>query len=357
MKGYTKKGLLVLSIFILILVSSVYAEVKQKVGENKLEPGSLLINGILIPYGTEEGAVLAGAGEEALCINSDFNRNGEVNFLDSVSLMLLAKNDPNNPRIDYNKDGSYSGVDVASFLLNLPGSISCIWRDEDLFMLSLSSKNVDDRICDRINDNGLKNSCNHIMILDMFINGKINYDAALSKCNAKLSSAEEKTNCNNRIDFYSGKEIVIPEVPIPSDHDVGVSICKQSYYNDPVSLVDHHVIGDAEGTLSLGVCKLSSLFLYYSLMSDMCINGYTTCTLQQYERLNNKGRIPLKDKQGNLLAWHPGMSNEVGFYIQQGNMMSWSDNSRNCMGVPYCYALYFPMDLKGIGALCCKEFS
>ena len=50
MKYYKKKVLLVLSILIFILVSSVYAEVKTKVGENKLEPGSLLINGVLIPY-------------------------------------------------------------------------------------------------------------------------------------------------------------------------------------------------------------------------------------------------------------------------------------------------------------------
>src|SRR3989338_4170403 len=49
MKYYKKKVLLVLSIFILILVSSVYAEVKTKASQS-LQPGNLRINNILIPY-------------------------------------------------------------------------------------------------------------------------------------------------------------------------------------------------------------------------------------------------------------------------------------------------------------------
>ena len=106
MKGYTKKGLLVLSIFILILVSSVYAEVKTKASQS-LQPGNLRINDILIPYltvdcFTDKCADIAKIADgEVIGIYPDKGIFGD-GIVDSTDLLAFASYDG-----ICNKDNSY----------------------------------------------------------------------------------------------------------------------------------------------------------------------------------------------------------------------------------------------------------
>src|SRR3989344_6735165 len=106
MKYYKKKVLLVLSIFILILVSSVYAEVKTKASQS-LQPGNLRINDILIPYltvdcFTDKCADIAKIADgEVIGIYPDKGIFGD-GIVDSTDLLAFASYDG-----ICNKDNSY----------------------------------------------------------------------------------------------------------------------------------------------------------------------------------------------------------------------------------------------------------
>jgi len=62
-----------------------------------------------------------------LCANSesgevyfeDINADGKVNVVDAISLLLLGRENPDDPAADYNADGLYSISDVISLLMNI----------------------------------------------------------------------------------------------------------------------------------------------------------------------------------------------------------------------------------------------
>ncbi|MFC1614893.1 DUF4832 domain-containing protein [Gemmatimonadota bacterium] len=49
----------------------------------------------------------------------DYNWDGYINIADVITVLLMARKDPGDPRIDYNADGEYSINDVVLLLLNI----------------------------------------------------------------------------------------------------------------------------------------------------------------------------------------------------------------------------------------------
>lgn len=90
--------------------------------------------------------LIADEGEEeekeavvSICIE-DISRDGNTNIVDVIALLLLAREDPDNPEVDYDGNGSYSVADAISLLLNI--------RDGNLTLRELFS------IIGRIVENG-----------------------------------------------------------------------------------------------------------------------------------------------------------------------------------------------------------
>jgi len=153
-----------------------------------------------------EGKILSNGNcvEPINCIGMDYNENGDINIRDSLSLLSLLRDNPNNPRADYNGDGTNSITDSVALLLDISryGS-SCKWYDQDLLMISLLNQDAKENICDTITDAKTKNACNLIDIANDLINGVITVDEAKAKCNAKFSDSSNKQICLDRVDAFT----------------------------------------------------------------------------------------------------------------------------------------------------------
>ena len=69
--------------------------------------------GAQIPYDEDEEEP-----EEEL-YKQDINRDGEVNVVDVVAMLLMGRDDPESPVADYTDDGEYGMSDVTALLLNI----------------------------------------------------------------------------------------------------------------------------------------------------------------------------------------------------------------------------------------------
>ena len=67
----------------------------------------------------------------------DFNGDGVVNVEDAVFLLLLARDNPVDPRLDYNRDSKWSMVDIVALILNIRnGNLTAINVDPPIPALS-----------------------------------------------------------------------------------------------------------------------------------------------------------------------------------------------------------------------------
>jgi formylglycine-generating enzyme required for sulfatase activity len=62
-------------------------------------------------------------GQASAQYKEDLNADGKVDISDVIYLLILAKVDPSNPRLDYNQDGKYNIVDPVALLLSIRDSI------------------------------------------------------------------------------------------------------------------------------------------------------------------------------------------------------------------------------------------
>ena len=62
----------------------------------------------------------------------DINQDGNVNITDVIALLLLARDDPTDPKVDYNGDGRWSVADAIAMLLNIRYGTLTQFELEDL---------------------------------------------------------------------------------------------------------------------------------------------------------------------------------------------------------------------------------
>ena len=62
----------------------------------------------------------------------DINQDGNVNIVDVIALLLMARENPNDPQVDYNGDGSWSIADAIAMLLNIRYGTLTQFELEDL---------------------------------------------------------------------------------------------------------------------------------------------------------------------------------------------------------------------------------
>ena len=77
----------------------------------------LLVSGVpsLIAENTGKTTVVPAVAQ----YKEDFNGDGSVNMPDVIFLLLLARDNPSDPRADYNGDGTHNIVDAIALLLSI----------------------------------------------------------------------------------------------------------------------------------------------------------------------------------------------------------------------------------------------
>jgi hypothetical protein len=82
----------------------------------KYAPAVFVLAFVLLCF---SGAADFARADEGSSYKEDINKDGSSNIVDVVALLILGRDDPENPAADYNGDGSYSITDVVALLINI----------------------------------------------------------------------------------------------------------------------------------------------------------------------------------------------------------------------------------------------
>ncbi|MFC1614621.1 hypothetical protein ACFL5K_04930 [Gemmatimonadota bacterium] len=85
----------------------------------KYAPAVFLLAFVLICFTGAADYTRADEGSQVASCKEDINEDGSTNVVDVVALLLLGRDDPENPAADYNGDGSYSITDAVALLINI----------------------------------------------------------------------------------------------------------------------------------------------------------------------------------------------------------------------------------------------